>query len=422
MATKIIELEISKPSVSYVQGPKDIATSRIEGLEGYQKLQVLARMGEIPLGLVWLDIHSPSLEVEILLREVHQQLGEKISFESSKRQTLSREEERDDKTLVSICVCTRNRPEDLRRCLDSLMVQDYPSYQVVIIDNDPPTSATKDLVASYPQVTYVLEPKRGLNFARNRAIQEAKGEIVSYIDDDAVADPRWVSSLAKNFQLDPRIMCCTGPNLALEMETEAQELMELRGGIGHWFEKKVYQLDSPVSKCYPCKSWIFGTGCNMSFRKKIFDLVGSFDEALDAGATLPGGGDLDMFYRIIRAGYKIAQDPQVLVWHRHRRLYKELRSQMYNSWGRGVIAFLVKILLTDKPYRKTALSAIIAWYGYQLISRLPGRLWGREPFPANLIFAELLGGIVGLGSYFISRRRIAKIKMMGDYRDSSTNN
>jgi len=423
MATKIIEWDISKPPF------------RIENLEGYRKVLVLVRMDGVPLGLVRMDTPFPSLEAEDLLREIHRRLGEKIRAKIKERRSkpvLSSAKGIEDRpscphlpapsTLprVSVCICTRNRPEDLRRCLDSLRVQDYPNYEILVIDNDPPTLATKDLVATYPSITYLMEPKRGLDFARNRAIQEAKGEILSYIDDDAVADPRWISSLVKNFLSDPEIMCCTGPNLALEMETEAQELVqaliELRGGLGQGFEKRIYDLNSPVGSCYPCKP-IFGVGCNMSFRKKVFDLVGPFDEALDTGAALPGGGDTDMFYRIIRAGYKIAQDPCVLVWHRHRRLYKELRSQLYNSWGRGFMAFLVKSFLTDKPYRRTLLSAILVWYGYQLISCVLGRLRGKYEFPMDLILAEFLGGVVGLGSYFASRKRIAKIKAKRGAKD-----
>ncbi|HWP47976.1 MAG TPA: glycosyltransferase [Candidatus Limnocylindrales bacterium] len=435
MATKIIEWDISQPIVQEVSTASHTSASQIGGLEGYQNLQVLVRMGRIPLGLVNLKVDSPFIEVSMLLREIYRQLGQKISLELARRPSFpgkgeakeregtKGDEKRDGLSsfspLVSVCVCTRNRPDDLRRCLNSLILQDYPRYEILVIDNDPPTSVTKELVMEMKgrlevtAIRYVVEPRRGLDFARNRAIQEARGEILSYLDDDTVADPGWITSIVENFQSDPHIMGCTGPNLALEMETEAQELMELRGGYGHWFEKRIYELSSPIGSCYPCKP-IFGAGCNMSFRRKIFDFVGLFDEALDTGVPLPGGGDADMFYRIIRAGYKIAQDPRVLVWHRHRRHYKELRSQLYHSWGRGFMAYLVKSYLTDKPYRKTILSAIVVWYGYQLITRVFGRLRGKYDFPMDLILAEFLGGIVGLGSYFTSWRRIAKIKAITD--------
>ena len=92
--------------------------------------------------------------------------------------------------LVTVAVCTRDRTDDLARCLDSLSCLDYPALEVLVVDNAPSSNATERLVRTrYPNWRYVCEPRPGLNWARNRAIIESSGEIIAYTDDDVVVDP-----------------------------------------------------------------------------------------------------------------------------------------------------------------------------------------------------------------------------------------
>ena len=78
--------------------------------------------------------------------------------------------------------------------------------------------------ASYPEMRYVCEPRPGLNWARNRAIIEAQGEIIAYTDDDCLVDPGWVRSFVQVFMENPEAAAVTGLVLPAELETEAQNL------------------------------------------------------------------------------------------------------------------------------------------------------------------------------------------------------
>ncbi|MEP7176632.1 MAG: glycosyltransferase, partial [Gemmatimonadales bacterium] len=69
------------------------------------------------------------------------------------------------------------------------MAQRPAVAEILVVDNAPPDDATQDLVARYPSVRYVREPIQGLDFARNRALASASGEVVAFLDDDAVAEP-----------------------------------------------------------------------------------------------------------------------------------------------------------------------------------------------------------------------------------------
>src|SRR5260221_3686895 len=114
------------------------------------------------------------------------------------------------------------------------------------------------------------------------------------------------------------------------------------GGLRKSYQPVIYGSYSTKDPLYPCTT-IFGNGCNMAFRVEAMRSIGGFDEALDTGAALPGGGDLDALYRIVRHGYELVYDPQMLVWHQHRRDFAGLRRQIRRSWGAGCMAFLTKI-------------------------------------------------------------------------------
>ena len=135
---------------------------------------------------------------------------------------------------ISVAVCTRDRVVQLERLLATLVDQTERPQRILVVDNAPDSSATKDMISErYADVvTYVREPVAGLDFARNRALDEIDSDIVAFIDDDAVADAAWTQVLRQVFSESDRIAVCTGKVDALSLETEGQRLFELNGGFG----------------------------------------------------------------------------------------------------------------------------------------------------------------------------------------------
>src|SRR5690606_11927646 len=105
--------------------------------------------------------------------------------------------------LVTVAVCTRERPDDLTQCLRALDELDYPHLDLVVVDNAPADGANAAVCAAYPRVRRIVEPRPGLNWARNRAVLEARGEIVAFTDDDVQVDASWVSEIVRTFASDP---------------------------------------------------------------------------------------------------------------------------------------------------------------------------------------------------------------------------
>lgn len=317
---------------------------------------------------------------------------------------------------MTAAICTKDRPARLQRCLESLVSLDsgaLGSFEILVVDNASATDETRSIVQRWPAVRYVREPLPGLNFARNLALREARGDFVAFLDDDVIVDSGWLRALSEAWLEYPQAALFTGQVLPLELETPAQLLFEQRGGFRRGFGRAVFGRSRAGDRFYPCKVDIFGTGANMALRRNAVQALGGFDEALDTGPALPGGGDLDVFYRIVRAGHQVVYDPGYLVFHEHRRDMRGLRRQYRDSWGVAFMAFAVKSFSRDPPMRKRWI-ALIAWWFTKQGTHLVRSLVGRDPRPTSLILHEVWGGIVGvLGAYGRSRRRIARISREG---------
>ena len=312
---------------------------------------------------------------------------------------------------VTVAVCTRDGAERLPDCLASLRALEYPHdrLEILVVDNAPTDDSTRRIVAAHPRMRYVVEPRPGLDWARNRAVLEARGDIIAFTDDDVSVDPGWVRAVAAVFRDEPAAMCVTGLVVPDELATHAQVLFEKYGGFGRGFTRKYATADGPeYAASQHGGTGKFGTGANMAFRRSVFDSIGVFDPALDVGTVTNGGGDLEMFFRVIRAGHLLVYEPRALVRHRHRREYSELRRQLTNH-GTGFYAYLVRSAVAYPGDRGAFIRLGLWWLWYWNLRRLIVSLPRRDRFPVDLIAAELWGSLVGLHRYFVARRRAAAI-------------
>jgi len=315
---------------------------------------------------------------------------------------------------VSVAICTRNHPELLRRCLTSFLrlepsvPEAAAGLEILIVDNAPPDERTREAAAEFPGVRYVREPKQGLNFARNCALHAATGSLLCFIDDDVVVDRGWLGGLREAACENPDARAFTGLVLPYALSTPAQILFESRGGFGRGFEKLRYRVERIGNSLFPCGAGMFGAGANMAFSREALLGIGGFDPALDTGAPLPGGGDLDIFYRMLRAGFTLVYEPQMTVFHEHRKSMAELQRQ-YWTWGLAHMAFVMKSMRAD-PQNRRRLWRLSWWWYKDQVKRLVRALRGRDVTPPRLVAVELLGGVLGAaGEYGRSQRRAARI-------------
>lgn len=305
--------------------------------------------------------------------------------------------------FLSIVVCTRDRPQHLRHCLETLVQLEPGRHQleVIVVDNNPASGQTKAVVAEFPQVRYEAEMRGGVAYGRNKGLTTAQGDIVAYIDDDVTVPPHWPSRILAPFA-DERVMCVTGLVLPLELENGSQEMFEKYGALGRGYQARIFDEHFFRSPKHVVHTWDLGGTANMAIRKNVLADSGMFDETLGPGQPTGVGEDIYMFYRILKAGHLCYYEPAAYVWHRHRTSMKALRNQLYN-YNKGQTSYQLRTLVTDGDWRviRQLLLDLPKWH----LQRIWKILRGQQDYSLALVFLEIWGNVVGFWAFWRAVRQ-----------------
>lgn len=387
MPIKVTDIDLSQPIEPIYVDPR------------YTRMFAVVRWGYRPLGMLMLHCQAGMriFSAEQLRHEVTRQFGWQV-WEQSVSGTLNQVNSGTARTLppISVVVCTRDRALSLERCLESLARLDYPDYEVIVIDNCTRDGSTHAAVAR-SGFRYVREDRPGLDWARNRGWQEARHEIVAYIDDDAIATPGWLRGVAHGFS-SPEIMAVTGMVLPAEIETDAQDEFERYGGMSKGFVSyTIYREHLSKRDMFWASNW--GVGANMAYRRTLFDMIGGFDIALDVGTPTNGAGDIEFFFRLVSAGHALRYEPAAMIRHVHRRDRATLRRQIFNN-GRSFPAYLLTIARNEPQRRRELLVFALRWWIWPwLLRRLLIAIKQRDWWTARMAWLELRGSFTALRAY-----------------------
>jgi glycosyltransferase involved in cell wall biosynthesis len=219
---------------------------------------------------------------------------------------------------ITAVVCARNAQSTLDECLRHLCALDYPSLEVLVV-NDGSTDATGEIAQGHPVEVLTLAPS-GLSSARNAGARAARGEIVAFIDSDAFPPPEWPYLLALGFD-GPTVGGVGGPNLPPRDDPViAQAVARAPGGPLHVL------LSDDRAEHVP--------GCNMAFWRDLIIELDGFDPIFTAA-----GDDVDFCWRVLDAGWSIAFHAGAFVWHRRRA---SVRGYLRQQRGYGRAEALVQ--------------------------------------------------------------------------------
>ncbi|WP_449417235.1 glycosyltransferase family 2 protein [Phormidium nigroviride] len=410
---KVIDIELS-------QG---IAT--IEDLENYRKLQALVRLFGTPIGYVKVPVRGGMVTgqtlSQIILEQHNNQIISQLLYNGLSTSTATKEigqfedlltlsppEYKGSLPLVSVAICFNNSISDLTITLNSLKHLDYPHLDILVVDNTLDGKAEKPIATQYPDIRYVRELCPGIDWARNRAVLEAKGDIIAYTNSGVLVDSGWVKALVKVFAEDANVMAVTGLVTPAELETESQILFEKKGGLSRGFESRRYQI-APRSKmphAFLHSPERFGTGFNMAFRQSLFAKIGYFNPALDVDTDVQGNGDLEIFFRIIKEGYGLVYEPSALVYHKECRSDNELRSHSKNNAGIYSALLCSAINYPDErlPIFRMGLVKTVAYLVKFLRS-----IFKANPSSLDLVLAEIEDWLISPINYLKAREETAAI-------------
>jgi GT2 family glycosyltransferase len=413
---RVLELELSGP-IPALDVPDEVGAA--------SRALVLVRLHTQPLGFVELELPHEGLSAAAVAADVWLVLSdaarahlerdglpvpeiltaEGVPSPSTPPCAETREGLLRDAPSASVIVATHERPEQLARCLDSLLELEYPTYEITVVDSAPTSQATSELIVGrYSDVVrYLSVAQPGLAVAHNAALPSATGEILAFIDDDVVADRLWLASLASAFAIDGDIAGATGLILPLEVETLPQSWVVGHTRLNKGFERQIFDLDEhrPRQPLYPYAAGIFGSGTNMAFSAAFLREIGGFDTTLGVGTVTRGGDDLAAFFDVVESGHKLVYEPGAIVWHDYRRDYASLARHFF-SYGVGLTAFLTRAIF-ERPRRLLTLTRLLPLgIAHMLRIRSPNTIGG---VPRRFVYREWVGMLLGPVAYLVSRRR-----------------
>lgn len=219
-----------------------------------------------------------------------------------------------DLPSISIVVPVLNRERTIGKCVQSLMELDYPSYEVIVVDNGS-ADKTYEIVSQFP-VKLVTEERRGPYAARNKGIELAQGEMVFFFDSDCIATKDLLKMLVRNFTDE----CIAGVGGQLQTYDPATVIEQFED----FAEILVFNLPKGFIQ-WNKNEFLSGAiyASNVLFRKKVLEEVHGFDP------DFMSGGDYHLCWTLQRLGYKLYFDPEAVVKHMHRADLNGLIQQFF---------------------------------------------------------------------------------------------
>lgn len=205
--------------------------------------------------------------------------------------------------FVSIVIPTRERPDVLRQCLQQVFSQEYPHFEVIIVDNSPDDRSAK-VAADFSDAIYLRADPQTDNAAvlRNIALSATQGDIIAFIDDDTLVHSGWLAAVVNGFA-DETIGGVTGRVIEHTIPEQNTPLIgrlspggEILGTFNNHYPN-IIDVD-------------YMPGCNMAFRRSIIQEIGGFDPLMHFSRE-----DQELCLRARAAGHRLIFVPSVVVTH-----------------------------------------------------------------------------------------------------------
>jgi len=296
---------------------------------------------------------------------------------------------------ISVVISTRNRPEDLERCLQSLTDVGYPRWDILIVDQSDDTR-TRDLVSRFatilPCLQYRHMREKGLCRSRNVCIEESRGDIIAFLDDDCTVTTNWLEQVARVFERHPEAALVFG--MVSAAPHDWRRVYVPRYEVLH---ERILRGTAVLPKPG-------GFGASMYARHSLLRMIGPFDVLFGAGAYFPSNDDTDYACRTLLKGGAVVETPQIVVQHYGARDFETgAAARMFQDIAFSQGAMHMKYLRCGHPHALW----LIMLYLCRYVLRVNLVNLVRRKGPSNLAWlARYLHGIITSFRFSISRRRL----------------
>ena len=246
--------------------------------------------------------------------------------------------------IVSIIVCTYNRGEILLDCLNSIAKSNYhkSGFEIIIVDNNS-IDDTASLVARFQEnnsdlnIEYIKEKKQGSSYARNSGAGHARGELLIFLDDDALVGPSYIKKYVRYYQEDGYV--CMGGRI-LPWIKDASIVIPSWINRSNWGSLSMLDRGDEVKEVfYP----YFPFEGNMVITRSLLQQFGTFNESMGrVGSGLNSNEGIEFLLRLQEAGIPVHYVPDVVIYHlvQKERLTYSFFFRRYYAQGKSDVQML----------------------------------------------------------------------------------
>lgn len=283
---------------------------------------------------------------------------------------------------VSVIVPTRNRPEMIRRCLLALVRSEVLPVEVVVVDQSLDHQPQADVVEAFRArnvgLRWIMQEGTGVSRSRNAGVQNARGSLLAFTDDDCVPQSQWLASLAA--AASRPVTAVSGRVAPLPSTNTRAVALSSRTSN----ERAVYRGTGPHVP------WDVGTGGNLLVRRDALEEAGGFDVALGPGSPGRAAEDIELIYRLLAIGGAIAYEPAAAVLHEQATRWLRVRRRAAYGYGMGFFLGSYMRAGDDRAW------ALLTIYLRRQASKFVRGCLHRDPWPALEALTSLGAALRGL--------------------------
>jgi GT2 family glycosyltransferase len=225
---------------------------------------------------------------------------------------------------ASVIVATRDRPEMLERCVTSILANEHDDFELIVVDQ----SDARTVLPSDPRLRHVHTGTIGKSAALNVGIDEARGAILAFTDDDCTASRRWLADAESLFLANPEVEMAFGALLPIEHDSSRFHIQ------GNQLGARTFRIMRGRRRSYVRG----GAGANLVARRRVFDLIGEWDEQIGPGSRFKGCEEWDIYYRALASGAAVALAPRPEVLHWGIRSLEDSQELAWDyAYGEGAV-------------------------------------------------------------------------------------
>jgi glycosyltransferase involved in cell wall biosynthesis len=275
---------------------------------------------------------------------------------------------------ISAIICTRNRADYLRKAVQSLVDQTLSKdlYEIIVVDNGS-TDNTGQVVEEFdsPNLRYIYEPVPGLSKARNTGWQNAQGEYIAFLDDDAVADPHWLERYVSAFRTSEVMPGSIGgranPIWEIPQPDWLSDRMLTILSVYHWSDEFAPLKDD---------QWV--AGCNIAYPREVLEEIDGFREDLGRiGNRLLSGEESFVRLQLDKRGYASMYHPDIIIGHHVSP--GRLQKSWFRRHGYGAGQTEAFMLQFEQELPLTKRMMLAAKQIIRIVPRLPLMVFAPDP-------------------------------------------